>query len=196
MTFWIYSLGLSVALCLLMPVTGYATTPTKDKKSLLLLLRHANAPGTGDPANFKVSDCSTQRNLDGIGKSQSRQLGQDLQKLGVVPTKIWSSQWCRSMDTATLMNLGPVEPLPLLNSFFQNREVAPTQMRDLRDFIKSLDPKGGPYVMSSHQVVVSDIADIWVQSGDGIWLELTGQPDRPWNIYRTTPGKLSLPEGF
>ncbi|MCD8503579.1 MAG: histidine phosphatase family protein [Burkholderiaceae bacterium] len=176
------------------------TAPLKaaagDTRSLVLLLRHAYAPGGGDPANFDVNDCSTQRNLNDQGREQARDIGRQLKALGIAPTAVWSSQWCRSFETAELMDLGEVKPLPVLNSFFQNRAAGPTQMAELRSFLKDLDPKGGPYIMSSHQVVVSAIANTWVNSGDGVWLELTGNPDEPWRIYPAKTQQLSLPPGF
>lgn len=167
-----------------------------DTMSLVLLLRHAYAPGGGDPENFDVNDCSTQRNLNDQGRAQARDIGRQLKALGLAPTAVWSSQWCRSFETAELMDVGKVQPLPALNSFFQNRSAGPGQMRDLRAFLKSLDPKGGPYVMSSHQVVVSAIANTWVNSGDGVWLELTGNPDEPWRVFPAKTDQLSLPPGF
>lgn len=167
-----------------------------DTRSLVLLLRHAYAPGGGDPANFDVNDCSTQRNLSNQGRDQARSIGAQLKQLGLNPTAVWSSQWCRSFETAELMDVGNVKPLPALNSFFQNPSAGPEQMRQLRAFLRDLDPKGGPYVMSSHQVVVSAIADTWVNSGDGVWLELTGQADEPWKIYPAKTQQLTLPPGF
>lgn len=168
----------------------------RDTRSLVLLLRHAYAPGGGDPANFDVNDCSTQRNLNEQGREQSRAIGHQLRRLGLKPTNVWSSQWCRSWDTAVLMNVGDVRALPYLNSFFQNRSVGPTQMANLRRFLAELDPKGGPYVMSSHQVVVSAISDQWVNSGDGVWLILTGDKDKPWTIHPAKTDNLALPPGF
>jgi phosphohistidine phosphatase SixA len=168
----------------------------QDKRSLVLLLRHALAPGGGDPANFDVNDCRTQRNLNDQGREQSRQIGQQIKKLGLKPTHVWSSQWCRSWDTAVLMDVGEVKALPYLNSYFQNRAAGPAQMADLRQFLAQLDPHGGPYVMSSHQVVVSAISDQWVNSGDGIWLVLTGDKDHPWKIYPALTNNLALPPGF
>jgi hypothetical protein len=41
----------------------------------IVLLRHANAPGVGDPPGFQLDDCSTQRNLDDVGRAQARALG-------------------------------------------------------------------------------------------------------------------------
>ncbi len=167
-----------------------------DTRSLVLLLRHAYAPGGGDPANFDVNDCSTQRNLNDQGRQQARDIGRQLTELGILPTNVWSSQWCRSFETAELMNVGEVKPLVALNSFFQNRAAGPAQIEALRAFLKNLDPEGGPYVMSSHQMVVSAIADTWVNSGDGVWLELTGDVQTPWRIYPAKTERLSLPPGF
>lgn len=168
----------------------------QDTRSLVLLLRHAYAPGGGDPANFDVNDCATQRNLSEQGREQARDIGRQLKALGIKPTAVWSSQWCRSFETAELMDVGTVQTLRSLNSFFQNRSAGPTQMQALRTFLRNLDPKGGPYVMSSHQVVVSSIADTWVNSGDGVWLELTGDADNPWRIFPAKTERLELPPGF
>lgn len=168
----------------------------QDTRSLVLLLRHALAPGGGDPAGFDVNDCSTQRNLNDVGRDQARDIGRQVKALGLKPTGVWSSQWCRSFETAELMDVGEVKALPALNSFFQNRAAGPAQMAQLRAFLKSLDPEGGPYVMSSHQVVVSSLTDTWVSSGDGVWLELTGNDSEPWRLYPAKTQTLSLPPGF
>jgi phosphohistidine phosphatase SixA len=195
-------LTLTFSLTLLTWVGAFALLPSpalaqdKDTRSLVLLLRHALAPGGGDPAGFDVSDCSTQRNLNHVGRDQARDIGRQVKALGLKPTQVWSSQWCRSFETAELMDVGPVKPLPALNSFFQNRSAGPGQMAELRQFLKSLDPQGGPYVMSSHQVVVSAIADTWVSSGDGVWLELTGDESEPWRVYPAKTQTLSLPPGY
>lgn len=168
----------------------------QDTRSLVLLLRHAYAPGGGDPSGFDLNDCATQRNLNDQGREQARDIGRQLKALGIKPAAVWSSQWCRSFETAELMDVGQVQALPALNSFFQNRSAGPAQMRELRAFLRNLDPKGGPYVMSSHQVVVSSIADTWVNSGDGVWLELTGDSDNPWRIFPAKTVQLQLPPGF
>lgn len=188
------SLGIFLALLalVLMPSPSWAKQP----ESLVLLLRHALAPGGGDPAGFDVNDCATQRNLNDVGRDQARDIGRQVKALGLKPTQVWSSQWCRSFETAELMDVGEVKALPALNSFFQNRAAGPAQMAELRAFLKSLDPEGGPYVMSSHQVVVSAIANTWVNSGDGVWLELTGDDSEPWRIYPAKTQSLALPPGF
>jgi phosphohistidine phosphatase SixA len=188
---------IATALALMLSAAALpAVAQTADSRSLVLLLRHAYAPGGGDPAQFDIDNCATQRNLNAQGREQSRDIGRQLKALGIQPTRVWASQWCRSFETATLMDVGTVEPLPLLNSFFQNRAAGPGQMRGLRQFLKDLDPTGGPYVMSSHQVVVSSITDTWVNSGDGVWLELTGDPDNPWRTFPAKTQTLALPPGF
>ena len=74
------------------------------------LIRHGNAPpGYGDPPGFKIDDCATQRNLDEKGRAQARALGEAFRQHGVRPDKILSSPWCRCLETARLMVLGPVD---------------------------------------------------------------------------------------
>ena len=74
------------------------------------LIRHGNAPpGYGDPPGFKIDDCATQRNLDEKGRAQARALGEAFRQHGVRADKILSSPWCRCLETARLMMLGPVE---------------------------------------------------------------------------------------
>lgn len=85
----------------------------------VIIVRHAIAPGTGDPSNFEVDDCSTQRNLDTSGRNQALAMGDWLRSQGVDSARVYSSQWCRCKDTAELLKLGPVKELPALNSFYQ-----------------------------------------------------------------------------
>lgn len=197
--------GLSLTLTLAMAATllGWSSlvsaqteTAPNDTSALVLHIRHALAPGGGDPSHFDVNDCSTQRNLNDVGREQSKDIGRQVRALGLAPTRVWSSQWCRSTETAELLGLGEVTPLPSLNSFFQNRSAGPAQMAQLRQFLSDLDPTGGPYVMVSHQVVVGGLTDTWVASGDGVWLALTGDPENPWVVHRASAENLTLPPGF
>ena len=78
--------------------------------SHIALIRHGNAPpGYGDPPGFKIDDCATQRNLDEKGRAQARALGEAFRQHGVRADKILSSPWCRCLETARLMGLGPVD---------------------------------------------------------------------------------------
>ena len=85
----------------------------------ILLMRHALAPGFGDPNGFDITQCCTQRNLDSRGRKQAAPRGQDFRNSGVKFDAIYSSQWCRCMETAKLLNMGAVQPFAGLNSFFE-----------------------------------------------------------------------------
>jgi phosphohistidine phosphatase SixA len=75
------------------------------------LIRHGNAPPGygGDPPGFKIDDCKTQRNLDEQGRGEARALGEAFRNRGVRVDRILSSPWCRCLETARLMAVGPVE---------------------------------------------------------------------------------------
>ena len=83
------------------------------------LIRHASAPGSaGDPADYKLDDCATQRNLSEQGRAEAHALGERFRAQRVKVGKIVSSQWCRCRQTADLMNIGPVEDAPTFNNAF------------------------------------------------------------------------------
>lgn len=95
---------------------------------LLVFMRHANAPGVGDPPGFRIDDCRTQRNLSEQGRRQATALGERLRQEGVRWTSVQSSRWCRCLDTARLA-FGAVEPFDLLNSSFAGRPDATPELR-------------------------------------------------------------------
>lgn len=87
------------------------------------LIRHGSAPpGYGDPPGFNIDDCATQRNLDERGRAQARAVGEAFRQHGVLVDKILSSPWCRCLETARLMALGPVESMMALASSDRNPE--------------------------------------------------------------------------
>lgn len=142
------------------------------------LLRHALAPGGGDPAHFDVADCATQRNLSEAGRRQARAIGEAFRRNGIATARVLSSRWCRCLDTARLLDLGPVEPFPPLDSFFSRPERADAQTAALREFLGR--PYGGPpRVLVTHQVNITALANIVPQSGELIIVQpLTGGPVR------------------
>jgi len=91
-----------------------------DIDANVIFMRHALAPGIGDPNNFKIGDCSTQRNLNETGIAQAVVIGKQLKEKSIQFNKIYSSQWCRCYQTATLLDLGKVHEFAGLNSIFQN----------------------------------------------------------------------------
>jgi phosphohistidine phosphatase SixA len=143
----------------------------------VLMLRHAHAPGTGDPGDFKIGDCTTQRNLDDQGRNQARRIGTWLRAGGVMSARVFSSQWCRSLETAQLIDLGPVTGLPALNSFHGRPERAEPTLAALKGFLAQQPADGELILLVTHFVNISGIAGVGVLSGEGVVLELTGDGD-------------------
>jgi phosphohistidine phosphatase SixA len=151
----------------------------------VLMLRHALAPGTGDPANFKLGDCRTQRNLSNTGRDQARAWKPLLAGHGINQARVFSSQWCRCMDTATEMDVGEVTEWPSLNSFFRNRSYEPEQTRETIERVNGLE-KGFPAVLVSQQVNVTAISGIFPSSNEGVILALP-LSESPEILARVTP---------
>ena len=132
---------------------------------------HAVAPGTGDPANFALDDCATQRNLDARGREQARKIGAAIRAAGVTVDRVLTSQWCRCRDTARFLDLGPVEDLPALNSFFRNRDWAGPQTAELRQFLLGLPPEE-TVVLVTHQVNTTALTGRVPASGEVFLLRI------------------------
>lgn len=135
------------------------------------IMRHALAPGTSDPANFDVEDCTTQRNLDDRGRAQAKAIGDALRAQSIAFDRTLSSAWCRSFETAELMALDPPEITPALNSFFQHRDRSTAQTRALQEIIQSAS---GPLMMVTHQVNITALTGEWADSGEIIVIRDTG----------------------
>jgi len=138
------------------------------------LMRHALAPGIGDPAEFQINDCATQRNLNDEGRAQARRTGDAFRRNGVVVGRLLSSEWCRCLETAALMKLAKVESFAGLNSFFEGQYDEDDQTRAVRDLVSRLDPKGRSLVMVTHQVNISALTGGGAQSGAIVVLKLGG----------------------
>jgi len=146
----------------------------------ILMLRHAFAPGTGDPANFQIGDCSTQRNLDDRGRKQAAAIGKLLRSKGIPSARVFSSQWCRCYETADLLALGSVTELPALNSFYELTQDRDPNLKALRKFIAQQPDDGKLIILVTHFVTISAIAAEGVSSGDGVLLKLN--EDGPYEI--------------
>lgn len=154
-----------------LPGAGLAQWEALKRPGAVAIMRHAIAPGTGDPAAFRLGDCSTQRNLDERGRDQARAVGQAIRSAGVRIDRVLTSQWCRSRETAELLDLAPVEHLPALNSFFRDRSMRETRTRDLRDYLAGL-PRDERVVLVTHQVNITALTGRGVASGEVFVLEV------------------------
>ena len=152
--FWQVAVSLSIA------------ADTSDRfVGTVLFMRHALAPGFGDPDHFSVTDCSTQRNLDETGRAQARPIGAKLAKADIKFSAVYSSYWCRCYNTVKSMGLKNYQLHSGLNSFYQNHVSKKEVMKDLRNLISSLDKKQGPYLFVTHYVVIGSYTKIFPDSG-------------------------------
>ena len=110
----------------------------KNISANVIFLRHALAPGVGDPENFMKEDCSTQRNLNDKGRLQARLIGNYLRSTNLKFSQILTSEWCRCIDTAKELNLGQWTTFSGLNSFFQVNEKKDQVMNKLQKKLGSL----------------------------------------------------------
>ena len=132
----------------------------------IIFIRHAYAPGNGDPDNFNLNDCSTQRNLNERGKLQAKNIGEFFKKNKIYIEKILSSEWCRCKETAYL-GFKNFETINFLNSFYslkfsKNKD---NQMMDLRKYVKNFKSKKN-LVLITHYVVISEALYYSPSSGE------------------------------
>lgn len=166
-TKWV--LGVFIGLWSVGPVVGQSLTLHQLEPSQfnVIFLRHALAPGFGDPDHFDVDDCDTQRNLDDQGRAQAREIGQAFTQAGVAFDQIYSSQWCRCQDTARLLELGAHVPFAGLNSFFQNHAPRDATLKMLQKKLQQL-PADRVTLMVTHQVVINAMTGRSVPSGGAV----------------------------
>jgi broad specificity phosphatase PhoE len=135
------------------------------------LMRHGLAPGTFDPPGFKLDDCATQRNLSAEGRSQASRAGDLFRRNGVVAARVFSSEWCRCLETARLLSLGAVTAQPLLNFHRQGSRTGPGSASDperveaLRAWISRQD-LASPHVLVTHGAVIAALFGAYADSGE------------------------------
>ena len=136
------------------------------KENNIIFIRHAIAPGNGDPQNFDISDCSTQRNLSKDCEIQSMKIGKFFKENDLKLTKVLSSEWCRCKDTAKIA-FGNYETKNFLNSFYDERfsENKDKQISDFKKFIRNWN-KTGNLVLVTHYVVIFEILNLTTTSGE------------------------------
>jgi broad specificity phosphatase PhoE len=131
----------------------------------IALMRHALAPGGGDPDGFTLGDCRTQRNLSDQGRDQARRIGAALRAEGIAFDAVWASEWCRSFETAELVAMGTVEARPMLNSFFAGRGDRQGQTSDTLMALSQLSPDAR-VLLVSHQVNITALTGVVPRSGE------------------------------
>ena len=132
----------------------------------LIFVRHAYAPGGGDPINFNISICNTQRNLNNLGRKQADKIGSLFRGNNISVHKVYSSEWCRCKETA-LIAFNKFETKNFLNSFFSSKfsQNKNYQIKGFKRFIKSWDGKKN-LIFVTHYVFISEILGYAPSSGE------------------------------
>lgn len=147
------------------------------EEGVAILLRHAaTESGIGDPPDFRLDDCATQRNLSAPGRAQAARFGAAFAERRIRIDEVRSSQWCRCLDTARLAFPGlPVRADPMLNSFFQDRSTEPRQTAALRAYLKDLGRRR--VVLVTHQVSIAALTGESVGMGEALVVSMRqGEP--------------------
>ena len=132
----------------------------------LIFIRHAYAPGNGDPDNFNLNDCSTQRNLNEEGRKQANHIGKFFIKNKVNIDKVLSSEWCRCKETAEIA-FKEFSTNNFLNSFYSSKyeKNKDKQIENLKKYVKEFDSKKN-LIFVTHYVLISEVLDYRPSSGE------------------------------
>ena len=137
-----------------------------DDGGKLIFIRHAYAPGSGDPDNFNLNDCSTQRNLSKEGKRQAEYIGEFFRNNKIKIDKVLSSEWCRCKETAKIA-FKNFSTNSFLNSFYSSKfaENKDKQVKALKEYIKKFNSDKN-LVLVTHYVLISEILNYGSSSGE------------------------------
>ncbi len=132
----------------------------------LIFIRHAYAPGSGDPDNFNLNDCSTQRNLSKEGQRQAKYIGEFFRNNKVKIDKVLSSEWCRCKETAKIA-FKNFSTNSFLNSFYSSKfaKNKDKQVKELKEYIEKFKSDKN-LVLVTHYVLISEILNYGPSSGE------------------------------
>jgi broad specificity phosphatase PhoE len=165
-------IGVLVFIALLGARNAYAQDPELLWGKLqaggnIVLLRHAQTePGSGDPPNYVLGDCKTQRNLSEAGREQARRIGAAFRARKVPVEEVLSSEFCRCLETARLA-FGKAEQWPMLNSIFENSALNQARVTALKERL-GRRPLQGNIVIVSHNVNISAATGVGPAMGEAV----------------------------
>ena len=177
-----------IGLCIAQQAMANLKNDLQDGQHILLM-RHADAPGFGDPAGYIVAQCATQRNLGDYGKRQAKAIGIWLTNQGIQKAEVFSSPWCRCLDTATLLNKGPVKIEPSLGSFFDDMSLEKRQTKALEAFVKNELAKQSktPLILVTHHVNIEAFTGQVVGVGDMVLVKVNKNGEHVSHIIYPSP---------
>ena len=132
----------------------------------LIFIRHAYAPGNGDPQNFNLYDCSTQRNLNSIGRKQAKNIGDFFKENKIKIYKVLSSEWCRCKETAEIA-FKNFSTNSFLNSFYSSKykKNKDRQVEALNSYVKKFKSNKN-LIFVTHYVLISEVLNYGPSSGE------------------------------
>ena len=132
----------------------------------IIFIRHAYAPGGGDPDNFDINDCTTQRNLNDDGRRQAEYIGEFFRIKKIKIDKVLSSEWCRCKETAEIA-FKNFSTNSFLNSFYSSKfaKNKDKQVKALKEYIKKFKSDKN-LVLVTHYVLISEILNYGPSSGE------------------------------
>jgi phosphohistidine phosphatase SixA len=167
---YLVSCGATALATVLFAPAALAADPWSElaQPAAVILFRHANAPGVGDPPQFTLGDCTTQRNLDEQGRAQARRIGEMFRNRRIAVGAVLSSQWCRTRETARLAFGEQARDEPAFNSFFaQSASARDRQTARAQALIA--DWRGpGTLVVVTHQVNITALTGAGATSAEGV----------------------------
>lgn len=144
----------------------------------IYFLRHALAPGSGDPPGMRLDDPASQRNLSEAGRRQARAIGDALRSEGVRAPIVYTSEWARCRETAELLGFGAPRPTLALNSFWERREDEAAILEAFDSLVADLPADGPPVIFVTHYVNIEAVTGRGVGSGKGFWISLKDLGER------------------
>jgi phosphohistidine phosphatase SixA len=169
-----FSMAWRFVLCVALGLLGASVASASELSDALkrtdyvLLIRHALAPGIGDPSGYNLQDCKTQRNLDSKGREQAQRIGQWLKDQGVNQAHVYSSAWCRCKETAEKLGFGTPVHEASLNSFFDDMRQGPQSNVRLQKFISNQlkTKRDQALILVTHHVNIAEFMGQNIGSGD------------------------------
>lgn len=131
----------------------------------VVLMRHARTePGVGDPPDFRLGECATQRNLSAEGREQARRIGEAFQREAIRLDEVRSSAWCRCVDSAQLA-FGRQVVWPPINSFFGSAPAREAQTREVLAAARALRAPTN-WMLVTHQVNITALTGEYLAMGE------------------------------
>jgi len=139
-----------------------------------------------------LSSCDPERmrQLSDAGRERARRTGEAMRALGIPVGGVLASPYCRTVETATLMDLGPVRTTPAVMNlraadYAGGRSEIVARARAL---LSAPPPAGTNIVVVAHGNVAREATEVYPGEGEGVAFEPMGD-GRFRVVGRLTPAQ-------